>query len=258
MSELYFLGTGGAAATEERDNTALLLKHGPDLVLVDCPGSVTRKIKTLGLSPRSVCAIQVTHVHPDHIYGLPSFVHSLMLADLRIRLFGSEGSVRFCRELLELYGLQDESIRCRIEFRAVGSGELFEPLPGVECRAFHVPHKESSLAFAWRFQETGKILFYSGDTPLFAPLFEEAAGVDTLIHDCSVPSRYFQEYPFLPSMHTNALDLGRLAQDAGVKRLIPCHFFGELDYEIEEIHQEIRENYRGDIVIPKDLMRIEI
>ena len=118
MSELYFLGTGGAAATEERDNTALLLHHERSLVLVDCPGSVTRKIKTLGLDPRRVRAIQVTHVHPDHIYGLPSFVHSLMLADLRIPLYGSRETIRFCRELLELYGLLDESIRCRIEFNS--------------------------------------------------------------------------------------------------------------------------------------------
>jgi ribonuclease Z len=258
MSELYFLGTGGAAATEERDNTAFLLKHGPDLALVDCPGSVTRKIKTLGLSPHAVCSVQITHVHPDHIYGLPSFVHSMMLADLRIRLFASEESIRFCRELLDLYGLQDESIHCRIEFRAISSGEVIEPLPGVECRAFPVPHKDSSLAFAWSFLEAGKTLLYSGDTPLYPPLFAEAAGVDTLIHDCSVPSRYFQEYPFLPSMHTNALDLGRLAQEARVKRLIPCHFFGELDYAIDEIDREICEHYRGDVVIPRDLMRIEL
>jgi ribonuclease Z len=258
MSELYFLGTGGAVATEARDNTALLLHHGQDLALVDCPGSVTRKIKTLGLDPRAVCVIQVTHVHPDHIYGLPSFVHSLMLADLRIRLFAAEESIHFCRELLGLYGLQDESIRCRIEFRAVGSGDRFEPLPGVECQAFHVPHKESSLAFAWSFPENGKTLLYSGDTPIFTPLFKQAAGVDTLIHDCSVPSRYFQEYPFLPSMHTNALDLGRMAQEARIKRLIPCHFFGELDFDMDEIALEIREHYKGDLVIPRDLMRVEL
>jgi ribonuclease BN (tRNA processing enzyme) len=258
MSEIYFLGTGGAAATEERDNTALLLHHERSLVLVDCPGSVTRKIKTLGLDPRSVSAIQVTHVHPDHIYGLPSFVHSLMLADLRIPLFGSRESIRFCRELLDLYGLLDESIRCRIEFATVSQGDRFEPCPGVECRAFHVPHKDSSLAFEWRFPAEGKALLYSGDTPVHPPLFKQAAGIDTLVHDCSVPSRYFQEYPFLPSMHANALEVGSMAQEAGVKRLIPCHFFGELDFTIGEIEDEIRRHFRGELVIPRDLMRVEL
>ncbi len=258
MSEVYFLGTGGAAATAERDNTALLLHHEQSLVLVDCPGSVTRKIKTLGLDPRSVRAIQVTHVHPDHIYGLPSFVHSLMLADLRIPLFGSRETVRFCRELLDLFGLQDESIRCRIEFISLSSGDRFEPCPGVECRAFHVPHKESSLAFEWKFPDEGETLIYSGDTPVHPPLFKQAAGIGTLIHDCSVPSRYFHEYPFLPSMHANSLDLGRMAQEARIKRLIPCHFFGELDYGMDEITDEIRRYFRGDLIIPQDLMEVHL
>jgi len=258
MSEVYFLGTGGAAATAERDNTALLLHHDQSLVLVDCPGSVTRKIKTLGLDPRSVRAIQVTHVHPDHIYGLPSFVHSLMLADLRIPLFGSRETVRFCRELLDLFGLQDESIRCRIEFVSLSSRDRFEPCPGVECRALHVPHKDSSLAFEWKFPDEGETLIYSGDTPAHPPLFKQAAGIGTLIHDCSVPSRYFHEYPFLPSMHANSLDLGRMAQEARVKRLIPCHFFGELDYGMDEIADEIRRHFQGDLIIPQDLMRVAL
>jgi ribonuclease BN (tRNA processing enzyme) len=99
-------------------------------------------------------------------------------------------------------------------------------------------------------------VLYSGDTPLHPPFFELAAGTDTLIHDCSVPSRYFLEYPFMPRMHTNALELGRMAQQAEVKRLIPCHFFGELAYDISEISAEIRQHYSGELIIPQDLMRV--
>jgi ribonuclease Z len=256
MYDIFFLGTGGAAATAERDNTALALRCGQDLVLVDCPGSVTRKLKTLGLDPPTIRAILVTHVHPDHIYGLPSLVHSLMLDDLHIPLYGSRKSVDFCRRLLDLFHLQDESIRCRIEFTPLKEGEDFPLLPDVSCRPFPVPHQDSSLAFHWKFQDRGKSLFYSGDTPVHAPLFEAAAGADCLIHDCSVPSRLLQQYPFLPRMHTSALDLGRRAQQAQVKRLIPCHFFGELDYTMEEVIEEIRRSYRGDLIIPHDLDRV--
>jgi ribonuclease Z len=258
MIDIFFLGTGGAAATVERDNTALALRCGQDLVLVDCPGSVTRKLKAAGLDPSAIRAILVTHVHPDHIYGLPSLVHSLMLEDLRIPLYGSRGSADFCRRLLDLFHLQDESIRCRIDFFPLKEGEDFSLLPGVSCRAFAVPHQDSSLAFQWRFQDQRKSLLYSGDTPMYEPLFEAAAGTDCLIHDCSVPSRLLQQYPFLPRMHTGALDLGRQAQQARVKRLIPCHFFGELDYTMEEVIEEIRRFYRGDLIIPRDLDRVRL
>jgi ribonuclease Z len=258
MNEIIFLGTGGAAATLERDNTSLLLRRNEDLVLVDCPGSVTRKIKSMGLDPRNLRALQVTHVHPDHIYGLPSLVHSLMLDDMVIRVTGAEESLRFCRDLLDLFHLREDTIRCRCDFIPLESEESFEVVPGVTCRAFPVPHKDSSLAFHWRFEAPRKDVMYSGDTPLFPPLFKRAAGIDVLIHDCSIPSRFFEEYPFLPRMHTNALDLGRMAQEAGVKTLVPCHFFGELPYEMDEVEGEIRRYFQGETLMPRDLMRLEL
>jgi ribonuclease Z len=258
MSEIIFLGTGGAAATLERDNTSLLLSRKEDLVLVDCPGSVTRKIKSLGLDPRNLRALQITHVHPDHIYGLPSLVHSLMLDEMVIRVFAAEESIRFCRDLLDLFRLQEETIRCRLDFVPLKSDDGFEVVPGVTCRAFSVPHKDSSLAFHWHFGTPGRDVIYSGDTPIHPPLFKRAAGIDMLIHDCSVPSRFFQEYPFLPRMHTNAMDLGRMAQEARVKTLIPCHFFGELPYDMDEVTEEIRRFFQGELLMPQDLMRLEL
>ena len=151
MNEIIFLRTGGAAATVERDNTALLLRRGEDLILVDCPGSVTRKLKRLDLDPRQIRSLLVTHVHPDHIYGLPSLVHSLMLDDLVIRILGSGESMRFCRRLLDLFHLRSEAIRCRVRFETLTSGDNFEAAPGLEGRALAVPHHDSSLAFSWRF-----------------------------------------------------------------------------------------------------------
>jgi ribonuclease BN (tRNA processing enzyme) len=59
-------------------------------------------------------------------------------------------------------------------------------------------------------------------------------------------------------MHTDSLTLGRLAQSAGVKCLIPCHFFGEIDYSISEIEGEIREDYRGRLIVPTDFMTIPL
>jgi ribonuclease BN (tRNA processing enzyme) len=82
--------------------------------------------------------------------------------------------------------------------------------------------------------------------------------LDYLIHDCSAPSRFFEEYPSLYAMHTDSLTLGEIAQEAGVKHLIPCHFFGELEYSMGEIEEEIRKNFRGTLTIPDDFSRIPL
>ena len=258
MIELCFLGTGGSVATEERDNTSFLIKQEEELFLIDCPGGVFQKIKRFNLDPRNVTAILITHIHPDHVYGLPSLVHSLMLDVGHIRLYGSEESVRLCRDLLDLFHLREKKIKTRIEFVTLDAGESFELEDSVLGTSFKVPHSPSSLAFHFRFKKDKKDLVYSGDTPCDRSLFRFASEKDCLIHDCSAPSRVFKDYPSLKTMHTHSLQLGQHAQRFGIKCLVPCHFFGELDFSLREIEEEIRKNYTGKLIIPEDFVRIPL
>lgn len=258
MTEICFLGTGGAVATKERDNTSFLINHDESLILIDCPGSVIQKIRKLDFAPRKITSILVTHIHPDHVYGLPSFIHSLMLDEGLIRLFGTEESVHFCQKILDLFHLQDKKIKIRIDFVSVIPGESFKLEDSIECNSIKVPHSPSSVAFHFSFEKERKKLIYSGDTAPNLFLFQEAEGTDYLIHDCSAPSRFFKKYPSLHAMHTHSLELGRLSQSAGIRCLIPCHFFGELDFPLSEIEEEIRKNYRGKLFIPKDFEKITL
>jgi ribonuclease Z len=258
MTEINFLGTGGSVATVERDNTSFLIRHSADLILIDCPGSIVQKIKKLNVEPADIQTILITHIHPDHVYGLPSFIHSLMLTESRIDLFGSERTINFCHGLLELFRLLDKKIKCRVRFFPLGANQEFVIANSIPCTTMKVPHNESSLGFGFRFNTSGPSMFYSGDTPIHPPLFKSIAGVDYLIHDCSAPSRFFREFPPLRTMHANPHDLGKYAQEAGIKCLIPCHFFGEIEFSLDEIEQEIRENYSGKLIFPQDFMRIKL
>jgi len=372
MVEICFLGTGGSVATPDRDNTSFILnvgrsasqksavlksvreessgqsrtgeinpsltgserEAGQKLILVDCPGAIIHKMKKLGLRPQDVRSILVTHIHPDHIYGLPSLVHSLMLDEGLIRLYGSEETVEFCRSFLDFFSLRTDRIKTKVDFfplkpdQTIKLNELDDidnksntaaSPEAVEIKVFSVPHHSSSLAYHFwfgketkatdsegrSFSETSPVkkktkestkaddsaggaaqelpakktnaqtdtgdtnsselshkkiiqMIYSGDTAADAALFKKARNVDYLIHDSSSPSRIFAEYPVLYTMHTHSLDLGRLAQEAGVKWLIPCHFFGEVEFSISEIEREIRKNYKGHLLIPKDFMRFKL
>jgi len=258
MIEVNFIGTGGSVATITRDNTSFLINYDQNLILVDIPGAVTQKIKKLGYDPGNIRTLLVTHIHPDHVYGLPAFVHSLMLKDMVLDLYGSALAVDFRRQILELFHLLDEKIKCRMNFIPLESEDEFEIGDSLRCQAASVPHSQSSLAFLFSFFPEAIRLLYSGDTPAHPPLFQLAENIDYLIHDCSAPSRFFEEFPSLKKMHTDSLALGRLAQSEGVKCLIPCHFFGEIDYPISEIEQEIKENYSGKLIIPEDFMKIAL
>lgn len=256
MTELIFLGTAGFAATGERDNMSFVLSHNKNLVLVDCPGSIFHKLKKAGLDPAAVRILLVTHVHPDHIYGLPSLVHSLMLDNCELSLFGSEAAVSFCRNYLDLFHLLDEKMKCNVKFKTLREKKSICPMPWIDITPMRIPHHKSSFAYFIRLTKEDKLLVYSGDTPEYPPLFKASAGADYLIHDCSSTSSMFAKYPSLYKSHTHSLKLGILAAEAGIKCLIPCHFFGRNGIFVEAIEKEIKQNYFGKTIIPNDFDRL--
>jgi ribonuclease Z len=258
MAEIIFLGTSGYVPTPERDNAAFLLKMGETSSLVDCPGSPLRKLAAAAVKPLDVGSVFITHVHADHVYGLPSLVHGLMLRDHVFRLFGSAESVDFCRRLLDLFGLREPKYKTHVEFVALVPGERVQVAEGVEATAWSIPHQTSSLAYEFQFLPDGKRAVFSGDTPIHPALFEWARGADVLVHDCGAPARFFEKYPILKSVHTSALDLGEWSERAGARLLAPVHFLTEFDFEVGEMEEEIRTHFTGRLVMPSDMDRIVI
>jgi ribonuclease Z len=257
-AEIIFLGTGGSVATPTRDNTSLLLRSGEDFVLVDCPGSLIQKLGKLNLDPRRVRTILLTHVHPDHVYGLPSFIHSLMLEQGQIQFFASAKAISMARRLLDLFELREKNVKTRVRLRSLRPWKKVDIGRSLTVKPFPVPHHPSSLAYHFYLKEEGKELLFSGDTPVYAPLFKEARNIDWLIHDSSAPSRFFRQYPELRRVHTSALDLGRMSQEASVKSLVPIHFLGEVSFSPAEIEREIKQRFRGRLIIPEDLQRLKL
>jgi len=257
MIELGFLGTGGAFSLAERDNASLLIKSERATVLVDAPGSAIQKIQKLGSHPSEVGAILITHIHADHIYGLPSIFHSLMLRPGKVLVYGSEETVAFCARSLDLYGLRDPKYKTQAELRPVRADRAFRIEGLGEVRPLAVRHHSSSLAFLLQ-PESGPVFLYSGDTAAEPSLFKREGKVQALCHDASAPDRFFEQYPILAALHTSSLRLGRMAADAGVETLIPIHFFGEVDFALTEIEAEVRAAFGGRLIIPRDLDKVEL
>jgi len=98
-----------------------------------------------------------------------------------------------------------------------------------------MPHPVPSYAMS--FEADGKKLVYSGDTKDNVHLITFAADADLLVMEAALLSK--DKSPVAP--HVDAKDTGRIAQAAGVKRLLVTHLFPE--YSEEDVLYEVRERY---------------
>ena len=102
-----FLGSSGALPGRNRDTTSLVFVGPRDAVLVDCGGSPAQKLMLAGTDPLALSRVVITHIHPDHAYGLPSLVQTLFLLGRKtpLHLACREEHEAPLRALLSLFGL---------------------------------------------------------------------------------------------------------------------------------------------------------
>ena len=72
--ELTFLGTSSGAPSMSRNQQALAVQMGGDTWLFDCGEATQHRIMQTALSPPSIRRIFISHMHGDHVFGLPGLL----------------------------------------------------------------------------------------------------------------------------------------------------------------------------------------
>jgi ribonuclease Z len=74
--KVIFLGTAGAIPTTKRNPSAILVQREGEKILFDC-GEGTQRQMMKAKSGMRIEAIFITHLHGDHILGLPGLIQSM-------------------------------------------------------------------------------------------------------------------------------------------------------------------------------------
>src|SRR5699024_300769 len=77
--ELIFLGTGAGVPSKNRNVSAIaltLLQELNEIWLFDCGEATQHQILNTSIKPGKISKVFISHLHGDHIYGLPGFLSS--------------------------------------------------------------------------------------------------------------------------------------------------------------------------------------
>src|SRR5699024_2373757 len=104
--ELIFLGTGAGLPSKERNVSAIalsLLQEINSIWLFDCGEATQHQILHTSIKPRKINKIFITHLHGDHIFGLPGLLGSRSFQDGEaLTIYGPKGIKNFVETSLEV------------------------------------------------------------------------------------------------------------------------------------------------------------
>ena len=144
--EILFLGTGASVPSRDRSTSCIALRSGSDIVLMDCGEGSQRQIMVSPFSFMKIRAILITHLHGDHILGLPGLLQtmSLMGRSEPLAIFGPEG---FSKALGMMMSATDGDTFYTVEPRDVAPGDSFM-VRSLRVSVFSTDHGVPSMGFS--------------------------------------------------------------------------------------------------------------
>jgi ribonuclease Z len=193
---VILLGTaGGPVIRAGRTGIGTLVLAGDEVLLFDVGRNVPASLDATPVLAADVTRVFLTHLHSDHVVGLPELLLFPWASQARseaLQVWGPEGTRAMMEHLRQAFAY-DIRIRRDIDERFpgegidvvatdIGEGVVYES-NGVRVTAFLVDHAPIEPAFGYRVDYRGRSVVLSGDTRPSANLIRFARGTDLLVHE---------------------------------------------------------------------------
>jgi ribonuclease Z len=254
---LRFVGTGAAVPSARRGHVSFVLWAGRPL-LVECGPTVPWQLLRLGIDHRDIADVFISHAHGDHSLGLPMLLTQGKLdgREWPLRVYCPASAVeRLKAAATACYPSLGELMEQEIQWIGLSESARSQRLLDGGIGFSAAPGQHSVPQTAIRFDFDGKSVVYSGDTGPCPSIRDLARDADLLLHEAtwseSIDGRTSPD-------HTSARQAGRLADEAGVRRLALVHLHKDYLGREAELRAEAAESFEGEILVPEDGDEVEV
>jgi ribonuclease BN (tRNA processing enzyme) len=286
-TKLVILGSaGGPAPTipgRARHNPAHVMVSNGSAYVLDCGLGVTNQFARTGVSFTMVRSIFITHHHPDHNieYGPFLLIGWVQGLPQSVRAFGPPPLKQMTEDFLRAYKAtidfwaEDFKMKPLVlpDVKEVSAPGTFFQDENVKVAAAIVQHPPVRPALAYRFDFRDRSIAFSGDTAPFEAVARLAKGAEILVHEAmyvpaveayvrdriakGVPTNFDTYMAHMKADHSPVEDVGRIAQEAGVKTLVLSHLVPGIDGIPDNTwRDQAAKHFKGDIRVAHDLMVI--
>ncbi len=184
--KIIFMGTGNAFGHNGSLPSCYLLEY-EYTVLLDCGPSIFPALKSNNKSINDIDAIFISHLHPDHILGIPQLALEnfyVIKRDRKIKVYSPIGTRDVIIDLTR--AMYDEPILTHIDelfqFIEFPENEILE-IPGGNVKT--LPALHSGNARMQIITVGDKSIGYTGDTAYIKESFDELLRSDIVITEAS-------------------------------------------------------------------------
>lgn len=279
--KVTLLGTGSPLPVIDRFGPSTLVEAGHEKLLIDCGRGASLRLWQLRIPLGEVTAVFLTHLHSDHVVGIPDLWLTGWLANPYghrtgpFRIWGPAGTRELMGNLAKAFqgdigfrmadGMSPQGVAVLAE--EVSQGVVYEN-NGVKVTAFEVDHATAKPAFGYRIDYAGRSVVLSGDTRFSENLIRFSQGVDVLVHEVAGARAELltrsEAARTIVALHTSPEEGGTVFARVKPRLAVYSHIVllttdaAFTAPTSTEILQRTRKTYDGPLEMGEDLMTIGI